>query len=91
MMKKLMSLILAGVAVLVLSGCGGGGSNYYYEDDLTTLFLIDQDGFSLGNPIDVIPWLIGQQQDLMENLHFLTLKVVHLILLDMMETMIMIR
>jgi len=49
-MKKLMGLVLAGVAVFALSGCGGGDDYYYYyEDDLTTLFLIDQDGFSLGD------------------------------------------
>ena len=50
-MKKLISLLFAGVAVLALNGCGGGGSNgdYYVppvNDGLTTLFLIDQDGFA---------------------------------------------
>ena len=49
-MKKLMGLVFAGVAVFALSGCGGGGDDYYYEepinDGLTTLFLVDQDGYS---------------------------------------------
>ena len=48
-MKKLIGLVFAGVAVFALSGCGSS-DNYYYEDDyndgLTTLFLIDQDGYS---------------------------------------------
>jgi hypothetical protein len=50
MMKKLVGLIFAGVFVFVLSGCG---DDYYYDDgpppsNETTLFLIDQNGFSLG-------------------------------------------
>ncbi len=49
-MKKLIGLVFAGVAVFALSGCGGGGDDYYYEepinDGLTTLFLVDQDGYS---------------------------------------------
>jgi hypothetical protein len=48
-MKKLISMLFAGVAVVVLSGCGGGSSDYYeepYNDGLTTLFLVDQDGYS---------------------------------------------
>ena len=49
-MKKLIGFIFAGVAVFALSGCGGGGDDYYYEepinDGLTTLFLVDQDGYS---------------------------------------------
>lgn len=53
--KKIISFLVSGVAVLALSGCGGGGGGeYYYEeviiepvdDGLTTLFLIDQDGFA---------------------------------------------
>ncbi len=48
-MRKLIILIFSVVTVFVLSGCGGS-DNYYYEDvyndGLTTLFLIDQDGFS---------------------------------------------
>ncbi|MCW8820603.1 MAG: hypothetical protein OQK45_00130 [Sulfurovum sp.] len=43
-MKKLMSLVFSGVVALVLSGCGGGGSNY--NDGLTTLFLVDEQGFA---------------------------------------------
>ncbi len=45
-MKKLIGLVFAGVAVFVLSGCGSSGG--YYYDDETTLFLVDQDGYSLG-------------------------------------------
>lgn len=51
--KKIISFLVSGVAVLALSGCGGGGEYYYEEviiepvdDGLTTLFLIDQDGFA---------------------------------------------
>ncbi len=40
-----MMLILSGVSVVVLSGCGGGGDNYY-DDGLTTLFLVDDQGFA---------------------------------------------
>ncbi len=45
-----MMLILSGVSVIVLSGCGGGDSDYVepINDGLTTLFLIDQDGDSYG-------------------------------------------
>lgn len=44
-MKKLMSLIFSGVAALVLSGCGGSGDSYY-DDGLTTLFLVDDQGYA---------------------------------------------
>ena len=44
--KKLMSFVFTGITALVLSGCGGGGDDYY--DDLTTLFLVDEDGYSYG-------------------------------------------
>jgi hypothetical protein len=40
-MKKLMGLLVAGVAVVALSGCGGGGSTSV-NDGLTTLFLVDE-------------------------------------------------
>ncbi len=63
-MKKLIGLVFAGVAVFALSGCGGG--NDYYDDyipppvsNLTTLFLIDQDGFSLGG----IPYICDSMYD----------------------------
>ncbi len=56
-MKKLMSLILAGVAVLALNGCGGGDD--YYPDDLTTLFLVDQDGNSYAS----IPYICESMRD----------------------------
>jgi len=65
-MKKLMSLFVAGVAVLVLSGCGGGGGGDYYVDpivdpvdDLTTLFLIDQDGFAYAD----VPYICDSMPD----------------------------
>ena len=45
-MTKLTSLICAGVGALTLSGCGGGGSGY--NDGLTTLFLVDDEGYSYG-------------------------------------------
>jgi hypothetical protein len=40
-MKKFMMLILSGVSVVVLSGCGGGS-----DDGLTTLFLVDEQGLA---------------------------------------------
>jgi len=48
MKKKIAGLLLAGVAVFTLSGCGGGDD--YYEDpvivdsgpELVTLFLVDE-------------------------------------------------
>jgi hypothetical protein len=56
-MKKLMGLVLAGVAVFALSGCGGGDD--YYPDDLTTLFLVDQDGYSYAS----IPYICESMRD----------------------------
>ncbi len=57
-MKKLIGFMVAGVALFALSGCGG--SNNYYDDgyypadpELTTLFLVDQDGYSYAG----IPYL----------------------------------
>ena len=44
-MKKLISILFAGVAVVALNGCGGGSSDYYeepYNDGLTTLFLVNE-------------------------------------------------
>ena len=49
MKKKIAGLMVAGVAVFALSGCGGG-DDYYYDDpvivdpgpELVTLFLVDQ-------------------------------------------------
>ena len=37
-------LILSGVSIVLLSGCGGGSSDY--NDGLTTLFLVDEQGFA---------------------------------------------
>ena len=48
-MKKFIVLVFSGAVVFALSGCG---DTYYVEevvvpaDDLTTLFLVDQDGYS---------------------------------------------
>ncbi|OQX77902.1 MAG: hypothetical protein B6D54_00850 [Epsilonproteobacteria bacterium 4484_65] len=60
-MKKLIGLIVAGVAVFALSGCGGGDDDYYAPppSNLTTLFLIDQDGFSLGG----VPYICDSMVD----------------------------
>lgn len=43
-MKKLVSIILAGVAIVALNGCGSSGNDY--DDGLTTLFLVDDQGFA---------------------------------------------
>ena len=47
MNKKLIGLVITVVAVFGLSGCGGGSDNDR-PSDLTTLFLVDQNGFSYG-------------------------------------------
>jgi len=47
-MKKQIILVLSALAVFGLSGCGGGASDEYYDDGLTTLFLVDANGFSYG-------------------------------------------
>jgi hypothetical protein len=57
MKKKLTGLIIAGIAVFALSGCGGGTEVVYVEDvddgpELVTLFLIDQDYYG----IDHVPY-----------------------------------
>ena len=46
MMKKLMMLILSGVSVIALSGCGGGSSDYY-ETPLDVNYLTDDLGFGI--------------------------------------------
>lgn len=45
-MKKMITFLAASVAVLALSGCGGGGSDA--PSNATTLFLVDEQGFSYG-------------------------------------------
>jgi len=63
MKKKLISLLFAGIAVLALSGCGSGGGDYYenppINDGLTTLFLIDQEGFAYAD----IPYICDSMLD----------------------------
>ena len=60
-MKSVMGLFIAGVSIVVLSGCGGGGGDDYYPpvDNATTLFLIDQDGNSYGG----IPYICDSMVD----------------------------
>ncbi len=43
-MKKIIFLIFSAIAIFGLSGCGSG--DVYYDDGLTTLFLVDDRGFS---------------------------------------------
>ncbi len=43
-MKKLMSMLFSGVAIVALNGCGGGSDSY--NDGLTTLFLVDEKGYA---------------------------------------------
>ena len=42
MKKKLAGLLVAGVAVFALSGCGGGDDYYPPVDDLVTLLIVNQ-------------------------------------------------
>jgi len=44
-MKKFMSFVFAGIATLTFNGCGAAIDDYY-DDGLTTLFLVDELGYS---------------------------------------------
>lgn len=57
-MKKLKILLISLVSLIVLSACGGGGGNNP-PDNLTTLFLVDQNGFSYGG----IPYRCDSMRD----------------------------
>ena len=59
-MKKFIMLIVSGVSVIALSGCGGGGDDYY-NDGFTTLFLVDD----IGEPYEGIPYECYDQGVLM--------------------------
>ncbi len=49
-MKKFMMLMVSTLSVVALNGCGGGSDDY--NDGLTTLFLVDEAGYSYaGIPI----------------------------------------
>ncbi len=47
-MKKYMMSLLLVVAIFGLSGCGGGSSVEHRDDGRTTLFLVDEQGYSYG-------------------------------------------
>jgi len=47
-MKKYVVLSVAIAAIFGLNGCGGGGSSTPIDNGLTTLFLVDEQGFSYG-------------------------------------------
>jgi len=56
MKKRIAGLMIAGVAVFALSGCGSSGNDYYAPPPgpaEITLFLLDEDGFSWGG----VPYL----------------------------------
>jgi len=57
-MKKIIAFLIASAAVFGLSGCGGGG-NDYPDNRLTTLFLVDEVGFSYGG----IPYKCDSMRD----------------------------
>ena len=59
-MKNIISLFVAGVSVLALSGCGGGGDDYNPPNpNLTTLFLVDE----FGDPYAGIPYICDSMRD----------------------------
>lgn len=57
-MKKITGLIISGLAVLSINGCGSSGSDSI-ERDLVTLFLVDERGFSYGG----IPYKCDSMRD----------------------------
>jgi hypothetical protein len=59
MKNKIVGLLVAGVAMFVLSGCGGGGNDDPPPVDLTTLFLVNEDG----NPYAGIPYICDSMRD----------------------------
>ena len=56
-MKKYLVLVFSMVAVIGLSGCGSSGNNT--PSNLTTLFLVDEQGFSYGG----IPYKCDSMRD----------------------------
>lgn len=57
-MKKIVALMIVAVAVFGLSGCGGGGGSDA-PSNATTLFLVDEAGFSYGG----IPYKCDSMRD----------------------------
>lgn len=57
-MKKVIFTMVLTLSIFGLNGCGGGDS-YYPDDRLTTLFLVDDHGFSYGG----IPYRCDSMND----------------------------
>lgn len=58
-MKKVILFMVSLFIVGVLNGCGGGGNDNPPPSNLTTLFLVDQQGFSYGG----IPYKCDSMRD----------------------------